>query len=335
MKNEQKITVGSLFCGIGGFCKAFELEGASVLWATDFDKNVQITYEANYKNIRFILEDIHKLSPKTHNLPPVDILTAGFPCQPFSIAGHKRGFNDPRGNVFFEIIRIINEFGAKKPKIILLENVKNFKKSEYLDVVIRELKSSGYWIDEQTYKVLNTFDLTDLPQNRERLFMVAFNTKYFDPKPFKFPHKKVIHKKSLPEYLDLNIKQPKEYYFSEESQYYSLFKEKIDRYDNPGKKNIYLLRRYYVRPYLNGRTPTLTANMGTGGHNVPVIKDRWGIRKLTEIECARLQGFNSKWFKFPQNVSRSQRYKQIGNSVTVSLVRKLSKTCIFILKNSQ
>ena len=323
---KKKITVGSLFAGIGGFCKAFELEGCSILWANDNDKFVKTTYEKNFKN-RFILKDIKELSVWKDKLESVDILTAGFPCQPFSIAGRREGFDDPRGNVFYEITRIIREFDGKKPKILLLENVKNFKKSEYISKVTQELNSVGYWFDTNYIKVLNTYDYTELPQNRERLFMIALNKAYYDNVPLPFPLKKASYKKKPFELFDISTKSENYYYFKPKTKYWKLFKEQMDKHERPKKKKVYLLRRWYVRPYLNGYTPTLTANMGTGGHNVPVIKDRWGIRKLTTRECARLQGFSDDWFVIPTNLSRGQLYKQIGNSVSIPLVNQLASIC--------
>lgn len=334
MTHNNTITVGSLFAGIGGFCKAFEMEGCRISWANDNDKYVQITYERNFSN-RFILKDIKDLSVSGDKLEPVDILTAGFPCQPFSIAGRREGFNDPRGNVFYEISRILEEFGKDKPCIILLENVKNFKQKEYITKVIEELNKIGYWFDNEYMKVLNTHDFTELPQNRERLFMIALNKDYFDNVPLRFPVLKVKNKRKPFDYFDVKHKAEDNYYFKSKTKYWNLFKEQMDKYDKPGQKKVYLLRRWYVRTYLNGYTPTLTANMGTGGHNVPVIKDRWGIRKLTVRECARLQGFDDAWFNIPDNLSRGQIYKQIGNAVSVSLVRELAKICISAVLKSK
>lgn len=322
------IKVGSLFAGIGGFCKAFELEGCKTVWANDNDKYVKETYEVNFQN-RFILKSIEELSVQKDNLSPVTILTAGFPCQPFSIAGKRKGFDDKRGNLFFEIIRLVEEFNRKdRPKIILLENVKNFRREEFINPVIKELNRIGYWFDKRFMKVLNTYDYTPLPQNRERVFMIALNKDYFDNTPLKFPQM-IIERKLKPfDLFDYKTKADEHYYFKVGSKYWKLFKEKMDIHEKPYSKKVYLLRRWYVRTYSNGYTPTLTANMGTGGHNVPVIKDRWGIRKLTIRECARLQGFDDSWFKIPDNVSKSQLYKQIGNSVSIPLVRKLAKICI-------
>lgn len=332
MGSNNKITVGSLFAGIGGFCKAFELEDCRIAWANDNDKYVKTTYDKNFNN-RFIFKDIKNLSVAGDDLEPVDILTAGFPCQPFSIAGKREGFKDPRGNIFYEITRIIDEFSSSKPKILLLENVKNFKRNEYIIKIIEELNKIGYWFDLNFMNVLNTYDFTELPQNRERLFMIALNKDNFDNVPLPFPSRKIGTKKKPFDLFDIRYKADEYYYFKPQSKYWKLFKEQMDKFEKPGHKKVYLLRRWYVRPYLNGYTPTLTANMGTGGHNVPVIKDKWGIRKLTTRECARLQGFDDEWFVIPDIVSRSQIYKQIGNAVSVSLIRELAKSCIKTIKN--
>lgn len=331
MKN-KKITVGSLFAGIGGFCKAFELEGAKVLWANDIDKYVEKTYRFNYEN-KFIRKNIEELSVNNDKLEQVDILTAGFPCQPFSIAGYQKGYDDPRGNVFYEITRLIKEFGKNKPKILLLENVKNFGQDKFLLPVIKELNKVGYWFDRDFAQILNTAELTALPQNRERLFMIALNKDYFENIPLPFPEEKPINKIEPYKFMDTKGKVDDSYYFKPQTKYWKLFKEKMEIHESEKKKNIYLLRRWYVRPYLNGATPTLTANMGTGGHNVPVLQDDWGIRKLTLRECAELQGFSKDWFQFPPDVSRGQIYKQIGNAVTVPVVQKLARLCINALKN--
>ncbi|MBU3653282.1 MAG: DNA (cytosine-5-)-methyltransferase [Limnohabitans sp.] len=117
------VTVGSLFAGIGGFCSAFENMGAKVLWANEMDVSACKTYRANHPEIALYETKIEELSAIHDDLLPVDVLTAGFPCQPFSVAGDKKGFDDPRGRAFFEIIRLIKEFGDNRPKILLFENV--------------------------------------------------------------------------------------------------------------------------------------------------------------------------------------------------------------------
>jgi len=326
----HEIKIGSLFSGIGGFCRAFESEGCEVVWANDIDKYVAITFKYNF-NSRFILKDVRELSVFEDKLEPVDILTAGFPCQPFSIAGNRNGFNDPRGKLFFEIPRIINEFKKDKPKIILLENVKNFNKKEYIDIVTDELNVAGYWFDERYKVLLNTYKVTHLPQNRERLFMIALNKDFFDNIPPNFPADNQPIKKKPFEFFDTKNKAEEYYYFKKNSKYWKLFHDEMKKYGKNSNKYIFLLRRWYVRTYFNGYTPTLTANMGMGGHNVPVIKDKWGIRKLTIMECARLQGFDESWFKIPPNISKTQLYKQLGNAVSIPVAQKLAKICINLL----
>lgn len=121
------IAVGCLFAAIGGFCKAFQLRGAKVLWANEQDRFARDTFELNFSKVRHIHKPIEEVSVGGDKLEPVDVLTAGFPCQPFSVAGDKLGFHDERGTLFLHIIRLLEEFGAKKPKVLLLENVQYFR----------------------------------------------------------------------------------------------------------------------------------------------------------------------------------------------------------------
>ena len=125
--SENAVTVGSLFAAIGGFCKAFEQAGARVLWANEQDRFARDTFVANFPHVRHLLKPIQQLSVAGDALEPVDVLTAGFPCQPFSAAGEKKGFADERGMVFLDIIRLLGEFGRRKPKVLLLENVQYFR----------------------------------------------------------------------------------------------------------------------------------------------------------------------------------------------------------------
>jgi len=322
-------TVGSMFAAIGGFCKAFQMAGAHILWATDNDRFAAETFNANFPTYRFIKKDAVSLSVRGDALKPVDILTAGFPCQPFSIAGEKKGFKDLRGELFLEIVRIIREFGASRPKILLLENVKNFRNHDNGNTFRRvqaEIQKAGYWFEGKHAAVLNTSTHTDIPQNRERIFMVAFSRAHFSNNTFEFPAPcDLKQRRPVKAFLDLNVKQADELYFKKGARYYPHFKKAMDAGD---PKSVYQLRRNYVRENMTGTCFTLMANMGEGGHNTPVIKDKWGIRKLTPKECARLQGFDSKWFIIPATLSRAQIYKQIGNSVTVPLVKRLADNCI-------
>jgi DNA (cytosine-5)-methyltransferase 1 len=325
-------TVGCMFAAIGGFCKAFQLAGAEVKWATDKDRFAKQTFEANFPDYRFIHKDVVELSVRRDNLEQVDILTAGFPCQPFSIAGEANGFEDFRGQMFFHITRLIREFGPRKPKILLLENVKNFRNHDNGNTfrcIQAEIQKAGYWFEAKNAEILNTCTHTDIPQNRERIFMVAFSRAHFSSNFFEFPSPVDLKKRrAVREFLDLEKPAPEIFYFREGQRYFPHFKKAMEA-GNP--KAVYQLRRNYVRENKTGTCFTLMANMGEGGHNTPVIKDRWGIRKMTPRECARLQGYDSSWFKIPDGMSRAQISKQIGNSVTVSLVKRLADACIACL----
>ncbi|UUZ92338.1 DNA (cytosine-5-)-methyltransferase [Paenibacillus sp. P25] len=344
---QHTYTVGSLFAGIGGFCRAFKNEGFKVTWANELDPYACQTYKHNYPETRLYEKSVEDLSVISDNLEPVDILTAGFPCQSFSLAGNKLGFEDPRGKLFFEIIRLLKEFGRNKPKIIVLENVRNLlshNKSQTFKRVEVEIQNAGYWfkapVDEKgnlrsqfsNARILNTREHTDIPQNRERLYMVAFSRDYFNNNNFNFPTINEEGLKDVREFLDLEMKADPAFYFDESSKYGKMFAEKIARGD---KESVYLLRRAYVRENKKDCTFTLTANMGEGGHNVPVIQDDWGIRKLTPRECARLQGFKDNQFSFPEGMPKAKQYKQIGNAVTVDLVQKLAAQCLKTLNNAK
>jgi DNA (cytosine-5)-methyltransferase 1 len=326
--SSQQPTVGCLFAAMGGFAKGFELAGARVLWANEKDRHASETFRANFPGVRHLEKPIEELSVESDNLRGVDVLTGGFPCQPFSIAGNKLGFQDERGLLFLHIIRLIKEFGKEKPKVLVLENVANFKSHDEGKTFRRvqlEIQKAGYWFVANNAKVLNTATHTNIPQNRSRVFMVAYSTDHFSANHFQFPEPMARGlARPVFDFLDLSHKQEDWYYFDESSQYYEPFKEAIAK---NGKKRIYQLRRNYVRDNKSGQCFTLMANMGVGGHNEPVIKDRWGIRKLTPVECARLQGYDDEWFQFPEAVSRREAYKQVGNTVTVPLVARLAAEC--------
>lgn len=335
-KSPPRCTVGCLFAAIGGFCKAFQRCGADVLWANEKDRFATETFKLNFPTVRHLHKPIEELSVKNDDLAPVDVLTAGFPCQPFSVAGYKLGFRDERGLLFLHIIRLLKEFGDQKPRILLLENVQYFRnhdKGRTFRRVQSEIQKAGYWFSDKDAEVLNTATHTDIPQNRDRIFMVAVNQRYSDSNTFAFPAPLPNGEvRAVREFLDLDQKAPAECYFKPGSQYHPLF---VDAIESGKRGAVYQLRRNYVRENMSGLCFTLMANMGDGGHNVPVVKDRWGIRKLTIRECARLQGYEDTWFKIPKSLSRSQVLKQIGNSVTVPLVVRLARNCINLLDDSR
>jgi len=299
-----------LFSGIGGIKIAFSNAGFECVFSNDFDKNAKITYDFNFSD-KMLLGDIQKIS--TAEIPSFDILCGGFPCQPFSIAGYRKGFDDEegRGNLFFDIIRILK---AKKPQAIFLENVKNLKthdKGNTLSVIYNKLEKLGYKV---TDKVLNTMEYGNIPQNRERIYIVGFlNQGVFNK--FEFPNKTPLTKTIL-NCLEKNEVEDKYYYNNK--PIYEKIKDDIIK-----KDTVYQWRRKYVRENKKGVCPTLTANMGTGGHNVPIVLDSKGIRKLTPRECANFQGF-PKNYKLP-NIANSHLYKQIGNSVSIPVVQRIAE----------
>jgi DNA (cytosine-5)-methyltransferase 1 len=321
----RTFTLGSLFAGIGGFCRAFSNTGFRVVWANENDPFAVKTYEHNYPDVKLYSKSITDLSVLNDALEKVDVVTAGFPCQPFSVAGNKQGFADPRGRLFFDIVRILKEYGKDRPKVLLMENVNLLyhDNGKTFSRIMQEIQTSGYWFKPRNVAVLNTKDHTCIPQNRERLYMVALSWDAFDSNSFVFPEP-VEELKDARDFLDLNKRADPEYYFDTHSKYGKLFAEKIA---SGSPESVYLLRRWYVRENKNNCAFTLTANMGEGGHNVPVIRDKWGIRKLTPRECLRLQGFDED-FSFPDGLSKTQQYRQIGNSVTVPLVERLAAECL-------
>ena len=326
------LTVGSLFAGIGGFCRAFSAEGFNVAWANELDSFAATTYRKNYPNVRLLEKPVEDLSVIHDGLQPVDIITAGFPCQPFSVAGSQKGFEDPRGKVFFEIVRLLKEFGPRRPKVVVLENVPGLLshgKGSTFSKMVNSLQSAGYWfMPPACHAILNTMKLTGIPQSRDRLFMIALSWDYFDEFAFEFPAPNGVEPLPVRDFLDLDERAEESLYFDLESRWGKLFEESM-RDGNP--EGVYQLRRYYVRENKSDAVFTLTANMGEGGHNVPTIKDDWGIRKLSPEECARLQGFEPDGFVFPAEISKTQRYRQVGNAVTVPLVRLLARECKRIL----
>lgn len=319
--------VGSLFAGMGGFCLAFAKEGFRVVWANERDRFAVETYRHNFPDTAVYHKPIEDLSVIGDELSAVDVLTAGFPCQPFSVAGSKLGFDDERGRSFFEIMRLIHEFGNDRPKILLFENVPHLlshDRGRTFNRIAHEIQAAGYWfMPRENTSILNTKIHTNIPQNRERLYMVALSWDHFRTNSFHFPEPdpETLDYRS---FLDLEHKPDDSFYFNDDSRWKKLFEESIEAGDSD---SIYMLRRNYVRENKSNSVFALMANMGDGGHNVPVIQDSWGIRKLTPLECLRLQGFADDDFTFPELLSKVQQYKQIGNAVTVPLVRRLAAEC--------
>jgi DNA (cytosine-5)-methyltransferase 1 len=235
-------------------------------------------------------------------------------CQPFSIAGEKKGFDDIRSNVFWKLCEIIEN---KQPEILILENVKNLKTHDdgnTYKIIEDNLKTLGYFIKSS---ILDTSEITNIPHHRERIYIICFKDKSkYDKFNFKF---NIVQNKQINTFLEKSVDN--KYYYTDKLKVYNEIKKEVTKHVN--QNILYQYRRYYVRENKNNCCPTLTANMGSGGHNVPLLLDDKGIRKLTPRECFNLQGFPSN-YKLP-NISDSGLYKLAGNCVTVPVVELIIK----------
>ncbi|WP_298118028.1 DNA cytosine methyltransferase [Flavobacterium sp.] len=309
-----------LFAGIGGFRIAMQNVGGKCIYTSEWDTNAKITYKANFGEVPF--GDITKDYTKNYIPDNFDILCAGFPCQAFSIAGYQKGFHDTRGTLFFDLEKVIE---TKRPKVVFLENVKNLvshDKGNTFKIILEILEQKlGY---KAYTKILNSATHANVPQNRERIFIVAFDTKQVaNHANFKFPEP-IPLTKTIHDILEKG-KQSDNLYYKKDHQYYPELKKTMT-----SKDTIYQWRRVYVRENKSNVCPTLTANMGTGGHNVPLVLDDFGIRKLTPKECFGFQGYPIDKYILP-NIANSKLYMQAGNSVTTTLIERIAQEIIKVI----
>lgn len=303
-----------LFAGLGGFRIALESLGASCVYSSEIDSSVKEVYKKNFNETPD--GDITKVNE--NEIPEHDILCAGFPCQAFSISGKKLGFNDARGTLFFDVARIVK---AKQPKVVFLENVKNFSthdNGKTLKVVKSTMEELGYNFN---YSVLNSADY-GLPQNRERIYMVCFR-KDLNIQNFKFPD-------------PIPLKRYLEDFLLDENSGENLSELFVKRSDIQLKKNIN--EKYSSRPIRigivnkggqgeriyspKGIAITFSANGGgvfskTGGY---LINGK--IRKLHPRECSNIMGFPKN---FQIHEKKNQAYKHFGNSVVVDVLQIIAK----------
>lgn len=305
----------SLFAGIGGIDLAFGKAGFETIYANELDKNARETFALNFPDVKLDPRDIREV--KKEDLPQeADIVISGFPCQSFSIAGYRKGLEDEEnGDLFFETLRIARAVDAE---VIFLENVKNLvghDKGKTFGIILEALESNGYYVD---YQVLNALEFGNVAQNRERIYIVAYKNKDYLDK-FRFP-KPIALTRTIRDFIDFETKQDPKYYYTAEN--FKHYDELVNEMDDPA--TIYQWRRKYVRKNMSGVCPTLTANMGTGGHNVPlIVTDSGEYRKLTPRETFNLQGF-PKDFKLP-DLATSHLYKQAGNSVVVDVIERIAE----------
>lgn len=313
MKN---FTVASMFAGIGGIDLAFEQAGFKTIWANEIDKYACRTYRLNFGCEYLIEGDIQKISPDT--IPSFDVLVAGFPCQAFSSVGLLKGFEDPRGNLFFETARVI---AAKRPSVVFLENVANLIKHDSgrtFKMIYNTMTELGYFV---TYKIMNASDY-GIPQQRNRIYIVA-STKENLVKNFTFPQKRPLTKDAF-ECFDKE-EQPASYYMDKHKKWDEMMAYMDDRH------RIYRFTDWGLSRGRDGICPTLLAAMGSPYERIPFFYDAFSVRKITQREAARLQGF-PETFVFPIERTPKQVYKQIGNSVCVPIVKEIADSILISMK---
>ena len=315
------MTVSGFFAGVGGIEIGFRQAGFDIVWSNEIDEKASKTFRKNHSNL-LVTDDIHNIS--SDSVPDTDIIVGGFPCQAFSVAGYRKGFEDERGEVFFQLARIISQ---KLPRVIFIENVKNLVGHDNGNTykVIREtLESYGYHLKTM---VLNACEYGNIPQNRERIYIIGFlNEEDFDNFKQISPINLTV---KISDIVDYNAKVDDKFYYTEQNcSFYNLLKEGVTN-----KDTVYQWRRKYIRENKSNLCPTLTANMGTGGHNVPIILTKYGIRKLTPKECFMFQGYPES-FVLPDDVAQSHLYKQAGNSVVIPVIYRLASEIRKALKKT-
>ncbi|NOZ47980.1 MAG: DNA cytosine methyltransferase [Chlorobi bacterium] len=317
-----------LFAGIGGFHYALKSFGAECVFASEIDNKASETYYINHNLMP--KGDITKIKEK--DIPKHDILCGGFPCQAFSISGKQKGFEDTRGTLFFDIARIVN---YHKPKILFLENVKNFARHDNgktLKVVLNTLNEMNYNVH---FKVLNTSKF-GLPQNRERIYIIAFNNNFYKNTEFNFPVSNEIS--SLNDILEDNPTDGK-IIEREDIEFYKDYKPvknifgELNLPNKPiqiGKVNKGGQGERIYHP--DGHAITLSAYGGGVGAKTGLYKINSKIRKLSPRECARLQGYPES-FIFPKSISEA--HKQFGNSVSINVLQHITKEIINTIERNE
>lgn len=366
--SKKKYKFIDLFAGIGGFHTAMHYVGGKCVFASEWDKNARISYEANYKDIepklfkkddngkyQYFNEDINDAIPE--QIPDFDICCGGFPCQPFSIAGLRRGFEDTRGTLFFNIANIIKHKieAGYPPRVLFLENVrglKNHDKGETLKVILATLEELGY---NYSYEVLNA-KYFGVPQNRERLFIIAWYKQLVNVEQFKFPfgiaedgstiyEKTKLKKGTYPTKVS-DIFEPEETInpkFTISDRLWEGHQRRKERNKLNGKGFGYSL--------FNANsiyTSTISARYYKDGSEILIDQSEKGLnpRKLTPVEAGRLQGYrilgngweypecanncnyNASNPEFKIVVSDKEAYHQFGNSVAIPVIKRLAEEIV-------
>ena len=315
---DKVFLVGSMFAGIGGICLAFKQNGYKLVWANEIDKYACKTYRLNFGDDYLVEGDIRNIS--TDTIPSFDILTAGFPCQTFSSVGLLQGFNDPRGNLFFETARVID---AIKPKVVFLENVANLLKHDEgrtFEIICKTLGNLKYHL---AYQVMNAKEYGNLPQQRNRIYIVAFQDKNILSN-FVFPNKTPLTRTAFD--LFDKEKQSDKYYMEGHRMWNQMMTYMNDR------NRIYRFTDWGISRGMEGICPTLLAAMGSRFERIPFFYDDYSVRLITPREAARLQGFPENYILPTTN--EKQVYKQIGNSVAVPVVSRIAHNILLALQST-
>ena len=301
-----------MFAGIGGIDLAFKQAGCEIVWANESDKYACKTYRLNFSQEKLIEEDIRKIN--VDDIPKFDILTAGFPCQAFSSVGLMKGFEDPRGNLSFEIMRVVKKV---KPRVIFLENVANLLKHDdgrTFKVIKEMLESYKYKV---TYQVMNAKEYGNLPQQRNRIYIVAFRFKK-NLNKFKYPDKIELTRTAFDLY-DKN-KQDDKYYMDGHRMWNRMMEYMTE------KNRVYRFTDWGLSRGREGICPTLLAAMGSRFERIPFFYDNYSVRLMTPRECARMQGFPEEYIL--PDINEKQVYKQLGNTVAVPVVYRIAQNIV-------
>ena len=303
--------VCSLFSGIGGIDLAFQQAGFDIVWANEKDAAACRTYRYNFGSDCLVEGDIRKVDVNT--IPEVDVLAAGFPCQSFSVAGKQKGFSDARGQLFFQVVRVIE---AIHPPVVFLENVENLMEHDdgrTFQVIYASLVELGYIL---RYQPMATHEYANIPQTRRRIYIVDFHDyeacqRFYYPEPLQ--RTTTIH-----DFLDTATEQHEIYYFRDDTPYDKYIRENIQ-----DEKCLYRIFNGSITKYASGMCPTLTASMNNH-HNAAALRDNWGVRRITLREALRFQGFPQEYY-FPNTIQLRDAYKQIGNSVSVPVIQRIAE----------
>jgi len=311
MKN-NKLRVASMFAGIGGICSGFQQAGFEITWANELDKSACQTYRHNFGNNYLVEGNINTVD--VNKLPDFEVLTAGFPCQSFSIGGSQKGFNDNRGVLFFEVARVVD---SKRPKVLFLENVENLiehDEGKTFLVIYNVLVQYGYSV---CYRVMPSYEYGNIPQARRRIYIVAFLD--FDQCDRFFFSEAMPLKRGIFDIVDRSERKNDIYYYDRYSEIY----RKLDAFIGNSPR-LFRVFNGRIRNLRNPELcPTLTASMNTI-YNAVVLRDKYGIRRLTLRESLDFQGFPNNYC-FPKTIKIEDAYRQIGNSVSIPVIKRIAE----------